>query len=113
MINSTIVDCDSSGDILGVLAAGGIVGLLSDSTINASFSGGKVNGYVAGGIAGSVTDSTIRSCYSTGNVTAEMDAGGIAGAVYGNSTISGSYGLGYIKSETSEDRASQIVGGYY
>lgn len=92
---------------------GGLVGgVFSNSEIKYSYSKGTVRGnYGAGGLVGRLTDGTIDQCFSTSNVQSEFwFAGGLVGWNQGNpdpAQIINSYATGNVQ---SLDRAGGLIG---
>ncbi len=94
MNNGAIVDCYSTGTIVGSsgTGTGGLVGTNIGTLLN-SYSGATVDGGRAGGLVGSNFGQVVW-CYATGDVTGVSDLGGLAGANSG--TITSSYALGTV-----------------
>ena len=110
--SSVIYYCDGIGDVYSESDAGGIAGTTVDGVIESCYNEGYIDGYNAGGIAGTLDNSTIMDCNNTGNVYAVWDAGGIAGAAYGDIVITDSFMTrGVVYSEAG--RAGNIVGWAY
>ncbi|UCC97431.1 MAG: hypothetical protein JSW66_16500 [Phycisphaerales bacterium] len=79
-----IFDCYSTGKVSGDWYIGGLIGLVTDSTVNASFSKAHVSGNGnVGGLAGKTGDETsvLSDCYATGNVNGGTYVGGLVGQV--------------------------------
>ena len=102
--NSEMIACCVTGDVKSTVVsgeanAGGVVGLMRESSITACYSTGNVtaaNGTNVGGVVGCSNMSTITSCYhATGDVTGTGDAiGGVLGT--DNSvTSTGEFGVVY------------------
>ena len=97
ILNSTISNCYSTGNISDGDPTGGIGGEIIGSTILNSYSTGNMyrTGWFGGGIGGRVTNSTIINCYSTGDVYGYL-IGGISGSAEGSSSIINCYSSGNI-----------------
>lgn len=90
--------CGNNASVTGNDYVGGIVGLMSGAQLHEGNNQGEVrslidfeynSGYYAGGIAGAVVgESSLFSCYNSGTVAADSSyVGGIAGALMGESNI--------------------------
>ena len=90
--------CGNNASVTGNDYVGGIVGLMSGAQLHEGNNQGEVrslidfeynSGYYAGGIAGAVVgESSLFSCNNSGTVAADSSyAGGIAGALMGESNI--------------------------
>jgi len=97
ILNSTISNCYSTGNISDGDPTGGIGGEITGSTIVNCYSTGNMyrTGWFGGGIGGRVTSSTIINCYSTGDVYGYL-IGGISGSAEGSSSIINCYSAGNI-----------------
>ena len=97
ILNSTISNCYSTGNISDGDPTGGNGGEIIGSTILNSYSTGNMyrTGWFGGGIGGRVTNSTIINCYSTGDVYGYL-IGGISGSAEGSSSIINCYSSGNI-----------------
>ncbi len=98
----SIINCSSSGDILG----GGILGdYAENTTVIGCSSSGDLTSFNAGGIAGAeVNTLTIKSCWSTGNIASGGTGdgcGGLVGANCINCTIMNCYFTGTISGSNS------------
>lgn len=97
----TIVNCSSTGRIIGYTAAGGIAGVNKGyiyncyNTGNVSLGDGGLENHeliAAGGIVGKNEKGGVINCYTTGNVTAiGAPCGGIVGISGSDATVSKSY----------------------
>jgi hypothetical protein len=113
-LNNYIINCYSTGEILGQYS-GGIVGSSAASnggnlTIIGCSSSGVISGEQSGGIVGfdsatGLGTLTIQSCWSSGIINSS-GAGGIVGSNSYNVTITNSYSNGII----SGDNAGGIIG---
>ena len=84
IVNSMIKNCENKADITGGGYAAGICARLMDvSTAENCKNSGTIYGKTdyAGGISGRMQGGIIESCVNTGSISAEMHAGGIAGAL--------------------------------
>lgn len=100
---SAFINCRNSGTIKitgKTYGIGGIVGqtggvatkdlpvLLDHCTNSGDIIAGGTSGYWAGGIIAHANDFvTVSDCSNTGNISANYGAGGIAGALWGNSAV--------------------------
>lgn len=108
--NAYIYNCSFSGSVSsdhGCLYIGGIVGYAESSTISNSYNYGNISGFQSvGGIVGHSLSSNINQCMNEGDVnSSESAAGGIVGAIYGETRLNNSYNAGEISS------ASYYAGG--
>ena len=74
----------SSGTVSGDTFVGGLVGLLTDGTVNTSYSKAEVSGNRnVGGLVGKTGDelSAVTQSYATGSVTGDSYVGGLVGQV--------------------------------
>ena len=64
-------------------AVGGLVGLMSSSTVSNCYSTGSVSGNASvGGLMGNITNGgTVSNCYSAGSVSGAVPSGGLVGVV--------------------------------
>ena len=103
---SNIIRSYATGNVIGRLSVGGLVGLGATSSITASYATGRVNGTGnrVGGLVGSGNQElNITASYATGNVIGLTSVGGLVGN--GNrTTIRASYAMGRVN-------ASSQVGG--
>ena len=107
IINSTITNSYSTGNISSSNSTGGIAGSAGNVTITNSYSTITISAISsAGGIVGYSRHSTITNSYSTGNISSSNSAGGIAGYIDGG-TITNNYSTGNI---SSSDSAGGIAG---
>lgn len=104
-----IADCTNYGTINGTSTVSGIAGELPWSDggsikVTNCINNGDVNGtsYFISGIVGTANYAVISGCINNGNIITTGDcAGGIAGAVYDTSTISGCTNNGLVKGKTN------------
>ncbi|WP_051533695.1 GLUG motif-containing protein [Desulfitibacter alkalitolerans] len=101
MNNSDIINCSSSGSIIGEFhTIGGLAGYSYHGTITNCFSEGTVTaGYgTVGGLVGRVYDGSIQSSYSTASVENEehYDAGGLVGSLESDGVITESNSSGSV-----------------
>lgn len=98
IINSTIINCISSGSVTGSTNLGGLAGNINIADIRNSHSTASVSGLSrAGGFVGAFSAGTIDNCYATGTVNASGSyAGGLTGSSYG--TIKNCYATGSVTS---------------
>ena len=89
---SAIVTSFNSGCVTGGSMTGGLVGLLSESTLEESYNIGEVIGYqyVGGAVGYVISESTIINCYSIGRVMGGGWTGGLVG-VNDNGEVNNSY----------------------
>ncbi|MFI3116115.1 MAG: GLUG motif-containing protein [Clostridia bacterium] len=74
-----------NSNITGKTFMGGVVGFLSNSTLENSYASSNIQGLGSvGGLVGSGINSTIKNCYATGSVKAYGYVGGIVGDLSGN-----------------------------
>jgi hypothetical protein len=89
-----IRQCLNTGNVVAADdIAGGLVGEMDFAAIRNSYNTGQVtvsNGNVAGGLVGDLADAELFNSYSTGAVSANLQAGGLVGAVQ-NSSSTASY----------------------
>lgn len=110
--DSSISNCYSSGDVVGVNQIGGLVGTAFDLTeITQSYSEGTVSGgYLIGGLVGYCTfaftpdrNNTVDNCFSRASVEAESGrAGGIYGGSDGTLRLKNSYSTGTVSAPEFE-----------
>ncbi|HMQ11575.1 MAG TPA: GLUG motif-containing protein [Oligoflexia bacterium] len=97
---------------------GGLIGAMSDASIENSYSTANVvlvDGHSAGGLIGSVNRGTIKHAHATGNVEASDFAyysGGLIGSVSGEVNISRSYAMGNVTGEFGVGGFAGLVGSY-
>jgi hypothetical protein len=104
---ATISCCYASGDVIGDVLAGGLVGT-NGGMIRTCYSSGRVAGeHYAGGLVGS-NGGNIISCYATGDVSGTWGVGGLAGSASGG--IATSYSTGKRTAERSETHGTYIGG---
>ena len=101
--NGNINNCYATGNVEGNGGdIGGLVGW-GDSVISNSYATGNVLGRSStahvGGIIGQTNRGSIINSYATGNVEGNC-AGGIAGQIQGNSSLSNSYATGKVTGTT-------------
>ncbi len=80
---------------------GGLVGIITDGTIDGCYATGSVNApYEVGGLVGRVVQSTILRSYATGSISSPVagQVGGLIGYSFGASTVSQSYASGQVGS---------------
>lgn len=102
-----IEHCYSTGKVAGDWYVGGLVGLVTDSTVNACFSKANVSGNGnVGGLAGKTADETsvLSDCYAAGNVSGGTYAGGLVGQIERGRTYK-CYSVGHVS-------GNQNVGGF-
>ncbi|GAB3689114.1 hypothetical protein GCM10028857_24090 [Salinarchaeum chitinilyticum] len=88
---------------------GGVVGVNVGVVSKSSVASGVVEGGHGGGIAGEVlNDASVSDSYANATVTAQENAGGLAGTNYG--AISTSYATGVVTLGDTDDRVGGIVG---
>lgn len=80
--DSVIINSSSSGDVSGDSEVGGLVGLLSRSSVHRSWAAGSVEAklFLAGGLIGESQDSQISESYATGAVNSPESIGGLVGS---------------------------------
>ncbi len=107
---STIENSYSTGRVSGFSNVGGLVGYCDSTTISYTCATGSVSGNSnVGGLVGYVFDSTISNAYATGSVFGEVNfVGGLVG-VCDNSTISYTYATGSVSS-TGNGAVGGLVG---
>ena len=117
---ATLINLSNSGEILGAHSnIGGIAGILTQATLSSSYNVGIIQGNsssIIGGLAGGATDSLISLSYNEGSILSSLGVagsrarptslGGLVGDVFQNVTISNSYNLGIIHSDSAS-----VVGG--
>ncbi|HWP80809.1 MAG TPA: leucine-rich repeat protein [Candidatus Acidoferrum sp.] len=107
--------CSATGTVTAVngYAAGGLVGMATDTQITQSYSTASVTGTMsnAGGLVGYLNNGSIRNCYATGPVTStgtDNYAGGLVGLLYSaDCEIYYCYAAGKV---TGEGETGGIVG---
>jgi len=77
----TIINCYSTGRVIGSRRVGGLAGINSGKITECYFSGGVSGIHDVGGLVGWNSD-TITNCYSTSCVLGDMGTGGLVGANY-------------------------------
>lgn len=100
-----VSNCVNSGSVIGGSYVGGIVGEISNYTLNYCVNEGRVEGLSkVGGIAGS-TNNEISDCYNKGDIvstynanTSVSDAGGIVGNIWSGKVYT-SYNLGSVSAD--------------
>ena len=107
--NSTVHNCESSGDVSGDWMTGGLTGRVSNGTISSSSFTGNVEGAnYTGGLAGYIiTETTVSNSFSSGTVTGERIIGGLVGAIEYDSVIIACYSSSCI---TATGEAGGLVG---
>ena len=87
--------CHFSGNVTGTSSeVGGLIGGFFGTNLTNSYSTGTVNGTSnVGGLAG-ITQGTLTSCFSTSDVTGAAYVGGLAGWINGSADITSCYALG-------------------
>ena len=100
--HATIRNCRTSTNVSGESVIGGLVGELRDeSTIDSSCSSGNVSGKdLIGGIAGAVNGGTLSNSYTSSNVSGNNAVGGLAGIAAGRKTITNCYMSGNVSGRT-------------
>ena len=108
---STIINCYSTGSIVGDYSVGGFVGF-NYGTITNCYSTGSVWGEGAvGGLVGETYDpGTITNCYATGSVSGNNNAGGLVGENGFFTTITNCYSTGSV---SGVENVGGLVGGDY
>ena len=105
--SNLITNCYNTGDIIGTVDAGGIIGFARKSlngsnlvNITSCYNEGNIKSKsYAGGIVASINgDVRIDKCYNNGNIESTGYAGGIAGHASGYTIVSKSYNNGNIES---------------
>lgn len=87
-VESASVDCSfSAGPVYGTTWAGGIVGYLTQGTLQDVYASGSVSGRTAGGLAGLMDSGTLRRGYAIGEVKGSLYAGGVAGHAFPESVL--------------------------
>jgi len=114
-MSATLEYCHSSGEVnVQGNWAGGLVGLVIDNTsISECFSTSSVHadGYSAGGLCATIEDGCIISnSYATGSVYGSQWIGGMTGWVE-QGTITNSYSLGSVSSETGTNTGGLVGNG--
>jgi hypothetical protein len=102
-----IVNCSSSGSVHGDTNVGGLVGLVADGTVTASYSRAGVSGNMnVGGLAGRTSDeaAVISGCYASGSVMGGTYVGGLIGQI--------ERGRAYKSYSTGSVSGAQYVGGF-
>jgi len=95
--DSEINNSYSSGKLETDLRGGGLVGSLNSSIIADSYSESKVEvGDMAGGLAGQTADSSLRNSFATGPVQGASNVGGLVGRANGATTIELCYADGEV-----------------
>jgi hypothetical protein len=106
------------------VVVGGVVGLLSNSTIDNSQSIGIVDSKSrSGGLVGEATRSIISNSNSNSNVNGSIQAGGLIGTIRNNSKVVDSYSRGNVTSDrninsgrtgglTAQNWDSEIINSY-
>ena len=106
--SGSIEDCHVSGTVQGIQTGGGLAGMVSSSClISRSSSSAAVNFTLGptGGLVGSLSNATVQYCYSNGSVidagnTSNSGAGGLVGRTVYSSTIKDSYSTASVTSTT-------------
>jgi len=102
----TVSNSYSTGNVTGLLYAGGLVGCQSYNTVSNSYSTSNVTAinYV-GGLAGYNREGTVSDSYSTGNINGDMHVGGLVGTNSG--IVSNSYSTSNV---TGTSHSGGLVG---
>ena len=88
---SAVTNCYATGTVRGIYA-GGLVGIISQSTITNSYAACSVAGSYAGGLVGGMGGtSSITNSYAAGSVTGTDFSGGLVGYKLEGSTVTASY----------------------
>ena len=91
----TVSNSYSTGNVTGLLCAGGLVGCQSYGTVSNSYSTSNVTAINwVGGLVGYNREGTVSDSYSTGNINGDMHVGGLVGTNLG--TVSNSYSSGNV-----------------
>lgn len=78
---------------------GALAGYIENSTVQNSYSSGRINGNMdVGGLVGFTWNSTVDNSYSTADVSGKSEVGGLVGGNYGDSLITNSYATGNVNS---------------
>lgn len=109
-VDTPIINCHATGDVIGSGYAGELGGLVGSSRwsyiINCSASGNVTGEKRIGGLVGWLDVYLVKSCYATGNVQAQgRRAGGLVGTNTGS--IENSYATGNVH---SPEAAGGLVG---
>ena len=122
-----IFNSSSTGDVIGTIQVGGLVGNVNSnlSTFSKSYSTGNVSaiydgtnlntGADVGGLIGVLQGGTVSECYSTGTVKADVRfAGGLIAYIKNDTVVSDCYSTSsvYAYAKTSDvDRDGRFAGG--
>ena len=102
VLNSSITNSFSTGNVSGMSSVGGVVGNLHLSSITNSFATGDVNGRTwVGGVAGSINSGNITNSYSISNVNGIGQVGGLVGHIANGSSITNSFATGNVSGDES------------
>jgi len=99
--DGTVSNSYSTGNVIGDLHVGGLVGYSEVGTVSDSYSTCTVaGGQYVGGLVGTDERGAVINSYSTGSVTGADYVGGLVGSNwYGNATVSNSYSTGNVFGE--------------
>jgi hypothetical protein len=104
VVNATVLG-------VGAPSVGALVGTIIQGTVDNSYSTGNVSGDDrVGGLVGANSQGTVIRCYSTGTVTGNRSVGGLVGEIQGlqiEATVSNSYSTGNV---TGEECVGGVVG---
>ncbi len=104
--NSSILNCYSKGNVLGMACAGGLLGKIDASTVEKCYNEATLWGsYYYGGFVGSIdASSTITNCYNVGNVGPSVDYASAGGGFFGianSGNITNCYSTGQVPVSSS------------
>ncbi len=102
LINSSVINCDTTGSVTGGGDAGGLVGSMENSSLTDSYSSGVVAGEGAGGLVGLMDNSSIVRSFATGPVSGVgiSNNGGLIGFMDGSS-LDACFATGAVISENT------------
>ncbi len=94
LLSGRVMQCHSSGTVIGGDSVGGLVGVNSRGIVGQCHSSATVNGgeYYTGGLIGFCDDATVVDCYAAGCVTGEYYVGGLLGRIDGG-TVTNCYAM--------------------
>ncbi len=100
--NSEISNSFNKGFVLGHGTVGGLVGILDDSQIIASFNSGKVKATIdfVGGLVGETSSGAITNSFNVGRVQGSESVGGLVGFTDSNTQVLSTFSSGQILGES-------------
>ena len=113
LLNSTIKNCDITGNINGNVGAGGVVGTTEDCIFErVNFSGDVAGSQNVGGLVGYYIDGTIEKCFANAKTKGRMRVGGLIGQFQGES-VKFCVSKGEVATPEGEHSTVEHLGGFF